>query len=310
MRTAPSTDYVSRLAQRLTCGVQHLQARFLATEADYAARAQRADGGFAGRQGGSDLYYTSFGLRCAELLGLSDARIREGAARYLARTPQPRDMIECFCRLYIGRLLEERGRPADVTELLQRCRAAGGGYGISPGARPGVYHTFLAGLCCQMLGSELPGGSDAAAFVLSCGCSDGGFADSARDQAAEGGTNPTAAATALLAAGGALDEATAARAARFLASMQRPEGGFGANAAAPAADLLSTFTALVALGELGGLGLVKLAPAARFARALRAPGGGFRGSADDDAADVEYAYYGLGTLGLLSLVAAGGVADA
>lgn len=310
MRAASSPDYVSRLARRLTCGVQRLPARLRAMEADYAAMAQRADGGFAGRQGGSDLYYTSFGLRCAELLGLRDARIREGAARYLTQTPRPRDVIECFCRLNIGRLLEERGRPADMAELLQRCRAAGGGYGISAGARPGVYHTFLAALCYQMLGSELPGGSDAAAFVLSCRCSDGGFADSARDLAAEGGTNPTAAATALLAMGDALDEATAARAARFLASMQRPEGGFAANAAAPAADLLSTFTALAALGELGGLGLVKLAPVARFAQALRAPGGGFRGSAGDDAADVEYTYYGLGTLGLLARVAAGGGKDA
>jgi geranylgeranyl transferase type-2 subunit beta len=173
-----------------------------------------------------------------------------------------------------------------------------------------VYHTFLAALCHRMLGSEFAGGNDAAAFVLSCRCTDGGFADSARHAAVEGGTNPTAAAVALLAMLGELDEATAMRAARFLASMQRLEGGFAANAAAPTADLLSTFTAPVALAELGGLNLAKLALVARFVQALRAPGGGFRGSADDDAPDVEYTYYGLGTFGLLGWVAARGEQDA
>ena len=67
---------------------------------------------------------------------------------------------------------------------------------------------------------------------------------------------------------GALDGAAASEAAGFLASMQRAEGGFAACTGAPAADLLSTFTALVALDGLGALHMVKLAPAARFVQSL------------------------------------------
>ena len=63
MRAALPTDYASALALRLASGAARLPARFLAREAAYVAAAQRPDGGFAGRRGGSDLYYTSFGLR-------------------------------------------------------------------------------------------------------------------------------------------------------------------------------------------------------------------------------------------------------
>ena len=87
--------------------------------------------------------------------------------------------------------------------------------------------------------------------------------------------------------------------------MQRPEGGFAACAGAPEPDLLSTFTASVALAGMGALGRVKLAPVARFAHALQARGGGFRGCAGDVAPDVEYTYYGLGTLALLAEAAGG-----
>jgi geranylgeranyl transferase type-2 subunit beta len=288
VRAASSTDYLAGLAQRLAFGVQRLPAGFRSVEAHYVAAAQRADGGFAGRRGGSDLYYTSFGLRSAAVLGVMDTRFWGRAGRYLAALPPPRDVVECFCRLYSRRLMEERGgcacaqRDEDLVGVLERCRPAGGG--------PGVYQAFLAALCWQMLGRGFPGA--------------GGVVDAARQAAVGGGTNPAAAALGLLGILGALDAATAERAARSLASMQRPEGGFAANAGAPAADLLSTFTALVALDDLGALDQVKLAPAARLTRGLHAPDGGFLACAGDDAPDVEYTYYGLGTLGLLALVAA------
>jgi geranylgeranyl transferase type-2 subunit beta len=82
--------------------------------------------------------------------------------------------------------------------------------------------------------------------------------------------------------------------------MQRPEGGFAACAGALEPDLLSTFTATVALAGIGALSRVKLAPVARFVNGLQASGGGFRGCAGDAAPDVEYTYYGLGTLALLA----------
>ena len=62
------------------------------------------------------------------------------------------------------------------------------------------------------------------------------------------GTNPTAAALGLLLLTEQLDETDPPSAAGFLAAMQNAEGGLRANTQIPVADLLSTFTGLVAAG--------------------------------------------------------------
>jgi geranylgeranyl transferase type-2 subunit beta len=273
VKTAPPVDYLDGLEMRLAAGARRLPAAFRKSEARWVLAAQQPDGGLAGRRGGSDLYYTSFGLRSAALLGMTDGAFRARAARWVAAAPAPREVVDAYCLLQSRRLL---GLPlgADLGGALERCR--------------GVYDAFLAALCGRMLGREVDG---ARAFVA------------AARQAADGaGTNQAAAALGLLAMEDELDEPTAERASRYLASMQRPEGGFAAHAGAPA-DLLSTFTALAALGDLAALGRVKLAPAARFARSLRAPGGGFRGAPRDGEVDVEYSYYGVATIALLSYAA-------
>jgi len=308
--------------------VELLPASFRGRHSAYILAAQRPDGGLAGRRGGSDLYYTSFALRCADLLGMSEVSFWRGAAKFVeGRDAPPADIIECFCLLAAGKLISEHtpavekaqggaesldsardgmGRRGEARtgamDVVRSLRAASGGYARTPGGPAGVYDTFLAAQCSRLSECDLSGSVEAAAFVRSRRCADGGYADSGRED--EGGTNPTAAAVTLLAMLGALDGAAASEAAGFLASMQRTEGGFAACAGAPAADLLSTFTALVALDGLGALHMVRLAPAARFVRSLEEEAGGFRGSSGDDAPDVEYTYYGLGTLGLLGWSAA------
>jgi geranylgeranyl transferase type-2 subunit beta len=82
--------------------------------------------------------------------------------------------------------------------------------------------------------------------------------------------------------------------------MASPEGGLRANARAPLADLLSTFTAAWTLAQLGELGRLDTAELRRYAQSLELPGGGFRGGLWDDGCDVEYTFYGLGVLALLS----------
>ena len=305
--------YLSTLTTRLTAGLKSLPDSFRSRHSEYLLAAQRPDGGFAGRLGGSDVYYTMFALRSAELLVPADERLWHGAAQYAGSlSAPPRDMIECFCLLYIRRLAGERAgagrndeRRAEIMEVVARSRAADGGYARFPGGEATVYHTFLAALCAELSDSDFSGAAEAAAFVHSRRCADGGYADSAQ-AGGEGATNPTAAALALLTL---FDEAQAPglyeRAAEFLASMQCPEGGFAAGSGAPEPDLLSTFTASVALAGIGALGRVKLAPMARFAHSLEASRGGFRACAGDAAPDVEYTYYGLGTLALLAEAAAG-----
>lgn len=295
--------YLDELDGRLAQGIARLPARFRIRQRDCLAAAQNGDGGFAGRRGGSDIYYTSFGLRAASLLDQDGVGFWERAARYLLdEAPLPADVVECFCILSSARAIRCQDAEvwrASVGPVLEQCRMADGGHAKAEGGDGSVYHTFLAALCWQILGRPMRAGSDALGFVRSCRRADGGFADGPTADA--GGTNPTAAAIALLAMHEALDEATARGAAGFLAAMQRPDGGFAAHATAPVADLMSTFTALVALAECGATGLVSRAQVGRFAKSLAAPDGGFRGAPADDAVDVEYTYYGLGTLGLLSL---------
>ena len=325
------THYLSDLTAGLSAGLECLPGSFRSRHAEYLLAAQRPDGGFAGRRGGSDIYYTMFALRAAELLVPADECLWRRAAQYLSSLSEPpRDMIACFCLLCIRRLVGERAgtgsgdersaeiesarRTAHDAEVVRRSRAADGGYARFPGGEATVYHTFLAALCAELSDSDFPGAAEAAAFIHSRRCADGGYADSKRGAQGggstlppelpatadgEGATNPTAAALSLLTLFGAPEDFSNT-ASSFLASMQRPEGGFAACAGAPEPDLLSTFTALVALAGMGALGRVKLAPVARFVNGLQVSGGGFHACAGDAAPDVEYTYYGLGTLALLA----------
>ena len=70
------------------------------------------------------------------------------------------------------------------------------------------------------------------------------------------------------------------------------------------ADLLSTFSGIVALADLGASGAIDLGTAVHFAHSLAQPGGGFRAGAWDGQADVEYTFYGVGVaaLGLVQMI--------
>jgi len=119
-----------------------------------------------------------------------------------------------------------------------------------------------------------------------------------------GGTNPTAAAVALLQMFGGLDAPCRAAVVDFLLRMQNIEGGLRANAKIPAADLLSTFTGLTTLVDLESLHGLRLDGLRRYVLSLEDRGGGFRAGALDDEVDVEYTFYGLAALSLLATAAA------
>ena len=77
-------SYLAELTLRLAAGIARLPEEVRERHAAYLTSAQRPDGGFAGRQGGSDLNYTSFGLRALAALGRLDAPIADQAAEFLA----------------------------------------------------------------------------------------------------------------------------------------------------------------------------------------------------------------------------------
>ena len=82
--------------------------------------------------------------------------------------------------------------------------------------------------------------------------------------------------------------------------MASPEGGLRANARAPLADLLSTFTGAWTLDQLNALNRLDLNSIRSYVQALELNSGGFRAGLWDNRSDVEYTFYGLGVLGLLS----------
>jgi len=299
-------SYLIDLAARLAAGTAHWPDEFRWRHAEYLRAAQQPDGGFAGRRGASDPYYTSFGLQGLALLGALDEATAARAAEFLlSRDIGTLSSVDGFSLIFGSTLLKmllgrdmlggEKAR-ALVAAIDGRRRADGGFAKSARGGASSTYHTFLAVLCRQLLGVEPGPAGPMVELVLSRRRNDGGFVEIPQMRA--GGTNPTAAAVVLLAELDRLDDATADGAARFLVGLQNNEGGFRANGEIPMADLLSTFTALTALARINRLAAIDPPAAARFARSLERPEGGFHGFVGDDAADVEYTFYGLGTLAL------------
>jgi geranylgeranyl transferase type-2 subunit beta len=62
------SPYLDLLDATLASGLLDLSAAFVDTQVAFVAGCQLPDGGFRGRQGGSDLYYTDFALRSLALL--------------------------------------------------------------------------------------------------------------------------------------------------------------------------------------------------------------------------------------------------
>jgi len=310
--------YLPRLTARLAEGVARLPGDFRTRQTAYLRGVQNADGGFSGREGGSDLYYTGFALRSLAVLdGLTPA-ICERAANFLRGSlTRQASVVDFFSLLYSCLLVQSAGgidvladSPADwpdrVAQTLETFRTPDGGYAKSlRGTSGSTYHTFLVALCYQLLVRGVPRMDEVVRFVASRRREDGGYVEIAPMR--RGGTNPTAAAVGLVQMAeaeipGALDEARDG-VIGFLTDMVSPEGGLRANGRAPLADLLSTFTAAWTLEQLGGLKRLDRQQVRRYAESLERPDGGFHGGLWDEGCDVEYTFYGIGILALLSEIA-------
>src|SRR5260370_29271117 len=79
----PIDSYLLHLTIRLTEGISRLPEDIRRRHSAYLATCQNSDGGFSGREGGSDLYYTGFGLRGLAVLNALTAEICILAAGYL-----------------------------------------------------------------------------------------------------------------------------------------------------------------------------------------------------------------------------------
>lgn len=304
-------SYLEELTIRLAVGVSRLPEEVRARHARFFLGGQREDGGFAGREGGSDLYYTNFALRSLALLGELHGEVAERARRFLAARLAGQATIVDFLSLVYGASLLNLSAGLDVfadaapdwreavAAALEKLRRDDGGYAKGPeGTASSTYHTFLVALCRQLIDAPLVEPERMVAFVLSQRREDGGFVEIKPMK--RSGTNPTAAAVGLLKIVGRLDEDVREGVVDFLAEMQTDEGGLRANTRIPIADLLSTFTGLLTLVDLGAADCVDARAAARYAESLEQESGGFLGAVWDQGVDVEYSFYGLATLGLLA----------
>src|SRR4051812_10882786 len=165
-----SEPYLPRLTARLADGLARLPGEVRQRHANYLRAAQNPDGGFSGREGGSDLYYTGFALRGLAVLDALTAEVCERAASFLRHSlTQQASVVDFFSLLYACLLVQIGGgpdvladSPADwpdrVAATLEGFRTSDGGFGKVPGAASGsTYHTFLVALCYQLLGRDIPG---------------------------------------------------------------------------------------------------------------------------------------------------------
>jgi geranylgeranyl transferase type-2 subunit beta len=305
-----SAPYLLRLADRLARGLQRLEPERRERHRRFLLSKQTADGGFADREGGSDLYYTGFAVRGLAILGEIPADVCERLGKYLAQNSRRSlTVIDLVSWLYSSLVVQSASGidvlsdalpdwPTRLAGILESFRTADGGYAKThEGAAGSTYHSFLVALCYELIGQPLPEKNRLVQFIYDRQGDDGGFVEIR--QMKRSGTNPTAAAVALLRMCDALDDEIRADVCEFLREVRSGEGGFQANTRIPFADGLSTFTGLLTAQDLGATDLIAPAQIERFVGSLEQPGGGFLGAAWDQQADVEYSFYGLGGLGLL-----------
>ena len=306
----PVPTYLEQLTVRLSTGVAELPEELRNLQVKYLFAAQREDGGFAGREGGSDLYYTGFALRSLAILGELYGEPAEKAAEFLKARLTGRESIIDFLSLIYGAMLlraaagidifksADPAWPDSVAASMEKLRRPDGGYAKgAEGVASSTYQTFLVLLCLQLIERELPEPQQIVAFIRSQAADEGGFREIRASKRA--GTNPTAAAIGTLRILNALDENSRLDTIDFLAEMQTDEGGLRANTRIPIADLLSTFTGLLTLQDLGATSEIDQSAALRYVKSLTRDEGGFHAAAWDEAHDVEYSFYGLGCRALL-----------
>jgi len=304
--------YLLQLANRLAGGLASMATDRQRRHRNWILSQQKDDGGWGGRLGDSDLYYTSFAVRGLGLLGGLTSVECMRVSDYLRTFAWQRlGVIDLMNWLYTVLAVQasggedllaqaDHGWARQIADRLESLRREDGGYAkTEQGARGSTYHSFLVTLTYELLGMQPPRPQALIQFLYDHQRDDGGFVEIAL--AKHSGTNPTAAAVATLSIVGGLDAQIRSDVSEFLASTWTVEGGFQANLRITMADVLSTFTGLLTTQDLDIDDLVSEQLIERFlVEWLELPPGGFRAAAWDHEADVEYTFYGLGCLALLS----------
>ncbi|MFY7968712.1 MAG: beta-hydroxylase, partial [Pirellulaceae bacterium] len=205
MNEPQSLGYLERLTLQLIAGASLLPEEVAARHADFLKSHQNADGGWSGREGPSDLYYTSFALRALTILGQLEGPLAFRARDFLSsRMTTQQSWVDLLALVYGGKLLEaacdaspfdgqEKGWSERIAGSLANLRRPDGGYAKSIEGQAGsTYQSFLVAICLELMGCPIDDPEGLERFFLGQRQEDGGFLEIR--VAKRSGANPTAAA--------------------------------------------------------------------------------------------------------------------
>ncbi len=314
--------YLFRLDERILQGLATLDIGRRDAHRRFLLSQQNPDGGFGGRgmpaddpsaprEGReSDLYYTAFGVRALAALGAFGPDDGRRVSQFLLESrSRQASVIDVVSWLYSALMVQATSGidvladadpqwPIHLAAILEGFRTSDGGYAKTrEGAIGSTYHSFLVCLCYELIGQSLPTADQLVKFILDRQREDGGFVEIAPMK--RSGTNPTAAAVAVLLLHSNVGSNRRSDVLAFLKDVRSDEGGFQANSRIPFADSLSTFTGYLTCLDLEENGLLDPFRIKQFILSLEQTQGGFRAATWDQSTDVEYTFYALGTLGLV-----------
>jgi geranylgeranyl transferase type-2 subunit beta len=294
-------SYLAQLTERILPGMLREKPERRDEFRTYFLAALDQNGGFRGRKGNGDLYYSAFALRGLFLLGmLDDAKLLPRVASFLDTQQHREDLTPVdllswtFCATLVHTVQGTELSTEQIAILLnrwERFRRCDGCFAATEkSALSSTYTTFLTAIFYELLGKAERCLMIPVFPILERRRSDGGFVE--LSPLRYSGTNPTAAAVGLL----TLLEVPLPdkqKTIDFLCRCQLPDGGFQAHARIPVPDLLSSFSAVMALYDLDAAEHVDRLALRNFVTSLRSPDGGFFGMLSDQQSDVEYTFYGM-----------------
>lgn len=255
-------------------------------------------GGFYGRGGFEDVYYTFFGILNQRILGMEHKSV-EKTASFLSSFNFT-DVPHIYTQIASLNLIQ-----AESERIFSKAREkilslkTKGGFRRAQDEEPSIYDTFLAMLTLYELGYEFETAEKEmiTSFVLQHQTPDGGFSSLINSKV--GTTNQTSAAVAILFYLEELDRLDRDTVCGFYRSLRDSDGGYYAAPNIPAPDLLSTYTSCIALTAMDLPDEIEKERILDFVLTLQYPDGGFIGSLFDELPDTEYTYYGLALISLI-----------
>ena len=284
---------VARLATKMLGESAALVEKFVRSK-------QTEDGGFADRDGRSDLYYTSFAIDA--LTALQVELPTNALRRYLSSFDDGDglDFVHLCCLARTWSAIERNAACIDrvVARIEENYRTGDGGYNQSSDATTGsAYGSFLAFGAYSDHGRTPPNVAGLTESLDALLDKDEGAWANDHDLPIINVPATAAAVTLYRNLRWPIPESTP----KWVLSNLHPQGGFCPFPDAPMPDLLSTAVALHCLDGLQAPIENIQEQCLDFIDTLWTAEGGFHGTWDDEVLDIEYTYYGLLALGHLSL---------